>query len=173
MFNTILIPVDGSQPSTNAVALAGKMAAEQGGKLILAHALHHTAAPSRLHEIAERLGFADEMEESFKDVDVVATAAMMPGAAVVTSLSGEAQKEFGEHLLKAVAAKARQAGAKTVETLCIEEAPAKAILDYAGKHDVDLIVIGSRGAGKLEGFLLGSVSQKVVEESECPCLVVK
>ena len=166
MFNTILIPVDGSQPSTNAVVLASKMAAEQGGKLILAHALHHTAAPSRLQEIAERFGFSGEMEEAFDEVDVVATAAMVHGAAVVTSISGETLKQFGKHLLKAVSAKASHAGAKTVETLCIEDSPAKAVLEYARKHDVDLIVMGSRGAGKLEGFLLGSVSQKVVEESE-------
>ena len=37
---------------------------------------------------------------------------------------------------------------------------------------VDLIVIGSRGLGSIEGFLLGSVSHKVSGIADCPVLLV-
>ncbi len=37
----------------------------------------------------------------------------------------------------------------------------------------DLVVIGSRGLGKLKSALLGSVSSKVVEHARCPVLVIK
>lgn len=51
--------------------------------------------------------------------------------------------------------------------------PAVVILDFAKSNDMDLIIMGSRGLGVVKGVLLGSVSQYVVEQSECPVLVVK
>ena len=43
----------------------------------------------------------------------------------------------------------------------------------AREEGCDAIVLGSRGHGDLEGGFLGSVSHKLLEEAECPCLVVK
>jgi nucleotide-binding universal stress UspA family protein len=37
----------------------------------------------------------------------------------------------------------------------------------------ELIVMGSRGLGRLEGALLGSNSQKVVSHAPCPVLIVR
>jgi nucleotide-binding universal stress UspA family protein len=51
--------------------------------------------------------------------------------------------------------------------------PAKQILKFAKDHASDLIVIGGRGLGIVEGFLLGSVSQEVLERAHCPVLIVK
>ena len=51
--------------------------------------------------------------------------------------------------------------------------PAVVILDFLEEHDVDLVVMGSRGLGVMKGVLLGSVSQYVVEQAKCPVLVVK
>ncbi|WP_457814241.1 universal stress protein (plasmid) [Sinorhizobium meliloti] len=36
-----------------------------------------------------------------------------------------------------------------------------------------MIVVGSRGLGGLRGLLVGSVSQKVVQHSDCSVLVVR
>ncbi len=49
---------------------------------------------------------------------------------------------------------------------------ARTIVKFAKVHDNDLIVIGSRGVGSVEGYLLGSVSHKVTGLSEVPVLVV-
>lgn len=49
----------------------------------------------------------------------------------------------------------------------------KAILAKAKQCESDLIVMGSRGLGLFKGALIGSVSQKVVEESSLPVMVVK
>ncbi len=59
--------------------------------------------------------------------------------------------------------------AKHVETGNI----AKAILRVAKEEESNMIIMGSRGLGLFKGALIGSVSQKVVEESPIPVMVVK
>ena len=58
---------------------------------------------------------------------------------------------------------------KHVETGTIS----KAILKVAENEKSDMIIMGSRGLGLLKGAVLGSVSQKVVEESKIPVMVIK
>ena len=48
-----------------------------------------------------------------------------------------------------------------------------AIIEYAESHNIDLIVVGSRGRTGLSKVLLGSVAAKVVSHAHCPVLVVK
>ena len=49
----------------------------------------------------------------------------------------------------------------------------KAILRVAESEKSDIIIMGSRGLGLFKGALMGSVSQKVVEESKIPVMVIK
>ena len=48
-----------------------------------------------------------------------------------------------------------------------------AIVDFAEKEKVNLIIIGSRGLGKSSRFKMGSVASKVVKHSPCSVYVVK
>ena len=50
---------------------------------------------------------------------------------------------------------------------------AMAILRVAEAEKSDMIIMGSRGLGLFKGALIGSVSQKVVEESQIPVMVIK
>ena len=50
---------------------------------------------------------------------------------------------------------------------------ARSILDVADEQGSDMIVMGSRGLGLLKGVLIGSVSQKVIEEAKIPVMVIK
>ena len=55
----------------------------------------------------------------------------------------------------------------------LREGPeAESILKEAKKCKADLIVMGTRGLGALKGFLVGSVSRKVIHYSSCPVMVV-
>ena len=53
------------------------------------------------------------------------------------------------------------AGIKDVKTHVREGKPSRTIVDFANNYDMDLIVLGCRGVGEVEAFLLGSVSHKV------------
>ena len=55
----------------------------------------------------------------------------------------------------------------------VEGKIADAIINVAETRNCDLIVMGSRGLGRLAGALLGSNSQKVVSEAPCPVLIVR
>jgi nucleotide-binding universal stress UspA family protein len=47
------------------------------------------------------------------------------------------------------------------------------IVDYAESHQIDLIVVGTRGRTGFSKVLLGSVASKVVEYAHCSVIVVK
>ncbi len=51
--------------------------------------------------------------------------------------------------------------------------PAEAIVQYAEEQEVDQIVMGAQGEGKLSDFLLGSVADKVARLAKMPILLVK
>jgi len=52
-------------------------------------------------------------------------------------------------------------------------APARAICDYAQAHDVDLIIVGSHGRGRVEHWLIGSVAERVVRHATTNVYVVR
>lgn len=50
---------------------------------------------------------------------------------------------------------------------------AEAIVEYAKKHNVDLIVMGTHGRRALAHLLMGSVAERVVRTAPCPVLTVR
>ena len=60
-----------------------------------------------------------------------------------------------------------------IHTEIIEGDAAEAIIDVATTRGSDVIVMGSRGFGRLAGLLLGSTSQKVLAHAPCPVLIVR
>ena len=49
------------------------------------------------------------------------------------------------------------------ETAILSGIPAQKIIDYSRTNDIDLIILGSRNKSKLDRFLTGSVSKRVLE----------
>ena len=85
---------------------------------------------------------------------------------------GEQEKEAKEIMLKNAAKRFEEKGLP-VETVLACGHPAEAIARTALERDVELIIIGNRGLGGLKKFLLGSVSNAVLQEAKCSVLVVK
>ena len=81
-------------------------------------------------------------------------------------------KEAGYKLIERSVQKLIKAGF-TAEPLCQFGRPAEEIMKTAASYHADLIVMGAKGLGAIARFLLGSVSTRVVQHSNCTVLVVR
>jgi nucleotide-binding universal stress UspA family protein len=60
-----------------------------------------------------------------------------------------------------------------VKAFVMSGKPAEAIIQIAGEHQADLILVGSHGRTGVERLLMGSVAERVIVLANCPVLVVK
>jgi len=60
-----------------------------------------------------------------------------------------------------------------VETKILYGDPVRKIAEYAEKTNSRMIVLGNRGMGRIQSFLLGSTSEGVIRNSKVSVLVVK
>ena len=66
----------------------------------------------------------------------------------------------------------QETGISFVERI-LEGPAANTICEVALLEKLDMIVIGSRGRSKIEGLLLGSCTQRVLNMAPCPVLVIR
>jgi len=121
----------------------------------LEHALH----------VAERDG------ATLEALYVVDRRIVRASKALADDIEAELRAE-GEAAVSAVAEQAADAGV-SVETTILSGTPDTVILERADETDADLIVIGSHGKSPREKLALGSVSERVVQGTSVPVLVVE
>lgn len=85
----------------------------------------------------------------------------------------EQQQKFSQKTLQNLIERFKHKGLFVSEGVVLSGNPAQKILDYAAAKEADLIVTGSRGKTKMQDFLLGSVSKKILENSQSDVLIVK
>ncbi len=68
---------------------------------------------------------------------------------------------------------AAQAAGVTLETIVVVGHPADQIVHQATERDADMIVMGHRGKSRLQRWLLGSVSKRVLSYAPCTVTVVR
>jgi nucleotide-binding universal stress UspA family protein len=98
---------------------------------------------------------------------VPATALLASGAAPPRS---EVIKHYAELLRVAAAALPEDV---SVTTLLVEGPAPRALIERSRSGAFDLIVMGSHGHGRLHTSLLGCVSQKVMQASPIPVLLIR
>lgn len=82
------------------------------------------------------------------------------------------QKMIAENILEEALKEVGELSGKLVKEI-LEGPVAEAVLRVAEVRGNDLIIMGTRGLGRLAGALLGSQSQKVVSHAKCPVLLVR
>ena len=87
-------------------------------------------------------------------------------------VSVEAERAAAEEAAAQAVALAEEVGFES-EVSIRRGRPGEEICAAARERDVRMIVVGSRGAGRVEGVLLGSVSAYVIRHAPCPVLVVR
>ena len=82
------------------------------------------------------------------------------------------QERAGKALLDRTHDLLLKKGIESIPVLARGDA-ATEIMEYVDREDINLIVAGSRGLSSFQGWLMGSVSRKLVHYSNCSVLIVK
>jgi nucleotide-binding universal stress UspA family protein len=145
MFETILVAVDGSEGALAALELAVELQKKCDSKLLLLCVYrHHSLLEGSMSMV--RPDNPENMDDSLR--------------------------EFSSGVVEQAKAFAAERGSREVRGFVKIGPPARTIVGFAKEREAKLIVLGSRGLGDIEGFLLGSVSHKVTSLAECPVMVV-
>ncbi|HTK09328.1 MAG TPA: universal stress protein [Ktedonobacteraceae bacterium] len=144
MFKHILVPLDESEQAEQAVPVAVRLARASGGTIIL---LDVVPPP---FEFGPYWGEPPPLVQSTIDADLTRAASYL------TCL---AQTEIF-------------AGVDT-ETKTVFGNPASMILTLVSEQDVDLIVMTSHGRNGFSRWVLGSVAEAVIRQTQMPVLVVR
>ena len=149
MYTHILVPTDGSALSDKAVEAAIKLAKLAGARITAFHAVE--PYPLQGAYAAEASGVAELQPEIF----------------------AERSEEYAKRVLDTVSRAAAAAKVPCTTSFATSRSASQAIVEKAKKEKCDLIVMASHGRRGLEGFLLGSETQKVLTHSTIPVLVYR
>jgi nucleotide-binding universal stress UspA family protein len=144
MIRKILIATDGSDHAKRALLFAIESAVKWNSELIIV-----SVVPQISHILVPTPGFYIEeyileLEKAYQNV--------------LLEAENEIKNKNSEILTRTHLGKGR---------------PADIIIELAEKENVDLVVIGSRGLGRITGTVLGSTSQAVVHTCTKPILIVR
>ncbi|CAM3449348.1 universal stress protein [Halomonas lysinitropha] len=145
MYNSILVPVDGSEHAKKALSVACQLARQESAILHLLHIPEELA-----HETTLVWGIG----------------------AIAIEASREEREAVGKQVVDRAEQAARELGATHIETMIRQGDPARTIISEASRCKVDAIVMGSRGLSDLKGLVVGSVSHKVSHTADCTVITV-
>ncbi len=147
----ILCAVDGSEFSQWGVETLAALSAKPPEQLILVHVVDTGSLKT-----AEGAG-----------------AKTLAGARAAMDHAGEQILASTLHSARVCLGQAATAPHTKIETVLTHGPVAATLLKQAARRKVDLILVGSRGLSDPKGFLLGSISRRLVPRATQPVLVVK
>ncbi len=147
--DVLLVAVDFSPFSEQALFFAGRLAEKLKARLLVLHVIHDPAeAPGFYAQKGKKKKFLRSMEEA-------------------------AEEMMEEFLLKMRQAHPDQVPIQKAKPLLVVGTPVTRIVEVAEKKQVSMIIMGSHGRTGLVNFLVGSKVQRVVQLSPVPVTVVK
>lgn len=170
----IVVALDGSAHAEKALDLASDLASKYGAELVLLNVL----SDKRLSDAERQMAETEHLDELSTITGLLQAPGdprsvaewLLHGSVTITKRFREL---FGQRLMESAQRKARQHGARKIQTVLEEGDPAETIVRVAKERHADMIVMGSRGLGGAKGLLVGSVSHKVGNLAECTCVTVK
>jgi nucleotide-binding universal stress UspA family protein len=149
--NTIVVGVDGSPSSTDALRWAVPEARAHQARLLAVYAYDY--APSwSVYAYAES-GVAVPPPEQIEET---------------TDQAHQRAQQLLDNVLAEVCGE--DVDVRIEPRAVANRRPAAALLEEAA--GADLLVVGSRGRGGFVGLMLGSVSQQVIQHAPCPVVIV-
>ena len=149
-----LCAVDGSEFSRWAVEALGSLFHSSLKELILLHVVD---------DVQLRQGLKNEGASQAK-IKKVITGMNHEGKQLLSQAQDHASLEINQ---------SQTSPFVKVRTVLMHGHVTNVIIKQAEKRKVDLIVMGSRGLSNIHGYLMGSVSRKVLTHAPCPVLTVK
>ena len=147
----VVLAIDGSEEASRAAEAAVELCEKTGSEL---HVVH----------VGE-----DFYLTAVTDLDMVAQAWVAQDYAE----SAANFEQIAREVLDAEVEKVEAAGGTVAQAhLRVGRADAE-IVDLAEEIEAGLVVLGSRGLGRIKRALMGSVSYSVVRHAHCPVLVVR
>lgn len=170
----ILVPVDGSDHATRAAEFAGDLASKYGAEVVLLHVVE-PELPSdderRYAEVEHITASGDELLPWTDNIPAGLTAVLQR---VKESMADQRILEFvSEQVVKSASRALEAHGQKPSRILIKDGNPAHEILHAIAETGADMVVMGSRGLGDLQGLVLGSVSHKVAAAAPCNVVTVR
>ncbi len=167
---TILCAIDGSEHSDKAVELAADLAARYSARLYFVHVLMRDLTFAQLSKYEGNAHLSDVVEveqKALADLMVSGQVSFVPGA------SNAVVRQLAEIVSVDAKAQAESHGVSDVNVAILDGKPDDEIIAFANRIHAEMIVIGTRGLSGVKDFLLGSVSQKVLDRAACTCVCVK
>lgn len=156
----IIVGVDGSEPSENAL----RWALEEARIRQVDHvAVMYAYSPPEIHNYAAHT-------DAFLDVGAMQRRTELDQARLAED-ELHARQGAERRLEKLLEAARTGPIDAEVELLALPGEPAATLIDMSS--NAELLVVGSRGRGGFKGLLLGSVSQQCLQHARCPVVVVR
>ena len=149
-FAKILVAVDGSQPSINAAERAISLAKKYGARLTGVFVVPSDMGYGYLDE--------DTLTEWPAEIRRVVSNIIIGGEKYLDGIKQRAIDNAIQFDSKVILG-----GSSVV----------RAIIEYAEKNDIELIIMGAIGISGFKRLLIGSTASGVVTYSHCPVLLVK
>jgi len=158
LFKKILVPLDGSEYSMRALTIAGHIAKKFKARVTLIH----------IYSVVPIVQLPIMHEPTTQAASIIGP---VVSPATLTEMA-EAPKKIGERILLE-ATEELKSRKIVVETFLIEGNVVQEITRVAKEGNFDLVVMGIRGLSKIQELIMGSVSDGVIKQVQCPVLIVK